>query len=140
MVNAGLWVIRIILYGAAGYLAVFVVYPNINNYLLSFVLGGVLAAAIIAFETLISAKGKQHSFEDEVKQRMLTIDKIMSSQPLSAERQIESGQATNYLSQSIEEDYEDAEIIDDDDQDSAQAEVVDDVQSTQRPHFPEYRQ
>jgi hypothetical protein len=140
MINAGLWLIRVIIYGAAGYLAVFIVYPNISNYFLSFIIGGILAAVIIAFETLVTAKGKKHSFETEVKQRMFTIDKLMSSQPISADRRLEPGQSTTYL-QSSHDYYEDAEVIEEDDyhyQEIDEADTVDNDHNIQKPQFPDY--
>jgi hypothetical protein len=145
MINAGLWLVRVILYGAAGYLAVFIIYPNISNYFLSFIVGGVLAAVIIAFETLVSAKGKKHSFETEVKQRMFAIDKLMSSQPMSADRRLESGQTSGYLQQSSNDYYEDAEIIDDEDDDYYQEVTVtvteaETINNNQKPQFPDYKE
>lgn len=86
--RVALWAFRIIFYGSMGLFAVTVIYPK-GNGITFFFTGGIMAAIVMAIEIYISAKLTNKSFETEMKNRMVIVDKIMSKDPLDPNRRIE---------------------------------------------------
>jgi hypothetical protein len=83
-----IWPLRLVVYGAGFFLALKVVGPRFSGPE-TFLVGGPIAAAVIAFEIWVTARARGETVESVTKRRVLAVDHLLSRPGESMASQLE---------------------------------------------------